>query len=492
MQQSLWFLLMALVQGQDGVSPTGSTTNPFAGYNCPSSCVRPKCSCASPNAPVANPPQFFVLTFDDAVQDSLIPTAKALFGNRKNPNGCPVGATWYAQVLYSNPYTMTQWYAQGNEIGDHSVTHSSPFAGSYAEIEGMRAWATTFAGIPRGKIQGVRFPFRNYSQAAIEQVAAMGFTYDSSMAASGADSTWPYTLDYGVVTECGGQYDLCGKKINAPGFWELPMYSTQGPEGPHLMDPYNDYDITNPIKPSVAASTLLANFQTHYTGNRAPFGLYVHPLWLGPAIPPSIPDGAAKLAAMNGMIDSIMKNPDVWMVTGSQVIEYMKNPVPASELGKQPYMQCYNKPTASICNGASDATFAQTCGLPSGSFQTCYNCPTDTPSLKTPVPPLANTKRCAVPDTCDMIYWDPVGCKCTCIATTQNSTYCAAWPNSRMDNTQAIQAQLDAAAKNPPNSGQGSPASPATGGSSNGTSGGASVPFVSLGLAMVVAMPLFF
>ncbi|KAJ3360187.1 hypothetical protein HDU91_004690, partial [Kappamyces sp. JEL0680] len=124
---------------------------------------------------------------------------------------------------------------------------------------------------------------------------------------------------------------------------------------------------------------------------------------------------------------------------------------------------------------------------------TCYNCPTDTPSLKTPVPPLANTKRCAVPDTCDMIYWDPVGCKCTCIATTQNSTYCAAWPNSRMDNTQAIQAQLDAAAKNPPNSGQGSPASPATGGSSSsGTSGGASVPFVSLGLAMVVAMPLFF
>ncbi|KAJ3302652.1 hypothetical protein HDV03_004772 [Kappamyces sp. JEL0829] len=370
---------MALVQGQDGVSPTGSTTNPFAGYNCPSSCVRPKCSCASPNAPVANPPQFFVLTFDDAVQDSLIPTAKALFGNRKNPNGCPVGATWYAQVLYSNPYTMTQWYAQGNEIGDHSVTHSSPFAGSYAEIEGMRAWATTFAGIPRGKIQGVRFPFRNYSQAAIEQVAAMGFTYDSSMAASGADSTWPYTLDYGVVTECGGQYDLCGKKINAPGFWELPMYSTQGPEGPHLMDPYNDYDITNPIKPSVAASTLLANFQTHYTGNRAPFGLYVHPLWLGPAIPPSIPDGAAKLAAMNGMIDSIMKNPDVWMVTGSQ---------------------------------------------------TCFNCPTEAPSLTNPIPSLASKTRCAVPDTCDMIYWDPVGCKCTCTATTNDAAFCAAYKDT--------------------------------------------------------------
>ena len=107
--------LLGYVQAQ------GSASNPFPGYSCPSSCRPPSCSCASPNPPVANPPQFFVLTFDDAIQERLIPAANALFGNRRNPNECPVGATWYAQVFYSDPYIMSQWYAQGNEIGDHSV-----------------------------------------------------------------------------------------------------------------------------------------------------------------------------------------------------------------------------------------------------------------------------------------------------------------------------------------------------------------------------------
>jgi hypothetical protein len=194
----------------------------------------------------------------------------------------------------------------------------------------MRAWATAFAGIPRSKLKGIRFPFRNYTQESIETAARLGFEYDTSMAAYGAEtSIWPYTLDNGVVTECQGQYSLCGRKINAPGFWELPMYSTLGPEGPHLMDPCksiqpltldNDYDLANPIASDVIVSTLLSNFQSHYNGNRAPFGLYVHPLWLGPAISTSVPDGSKKLAAMNQMMDSIMKNPDVWMVTGSQVI----------------------------------------------------------------------------------------------------------------------------------------------------------------------------
>ena len=48
-----------------------------------------------------------------------------------------------------------------------------------------------------------------------------------------------------------------------------------------------------------------------------------------------------------------MSRPNVWMVTPSQLIEYMKNPVSASQLGSQPYMQCNPNPAppTNICNG---------------------------------------------------------------------------------------------------------------------------------------------
>ena len=144
--------------------------------------------------------------------------------DRTNPNGCPVGATWFAQVDYSDPYLVTQWYANGYEIADHSVTHSPPFAGSYAELEGMRAWANQYGGIPLGKIRGVRFPFRNYTVDSIDMISKMGFEYDSSMAGITSDRFWPYTLDYGSNSDCLSLTNVCGKELRAPGLWEIPMY----------------------------------------------------------------------------------------------------------------------------------------------------------------------------------------------------------------------------------------------------------------------------
>lgn len=195
----------------------------------------------------------------------------------------------------------------------------------------------------------------------------MGFTYDTSMAANGADATWPYTLDNGVITECGGQTSLCGKKLDAAGLWEVPMYTSSGPDGIHLMDPANDFDITSPVSPQQAGADLLSTFNTHNAGNKAPFGLYVHPVWLG-AAQPGIPNGTDKLAAMNKFLDLALATPDTWMVTVSQLVEYVKNPVSAADLASQPYMQCTAKPAANICNGAS-TTGIQTCPLSNGLFQ---------------------------------------------------------------------------------------------------------------------------
>lgn len=118
-----------------------------------------------------------------------------------------------------------------------------------------------------------------------------------------------------------------------------------------------------------------------------------------------------------------MSKPDVWMVTPSQLIEYMKNPVSASELGSQSYMQCNPNPAppTNICNGIGstgiifkhDIIGLDTCFLPNGTIHTCYGCPSDYPSLQNPAPS-KNTNKCPVPDTCDTLWWDPASCRCLC------------------------------------------------------------------------------
>jgi hypothetical protein len=61
-------------------------------------------------------------------------------------------------------------------------------------------------------------------------------------------------------------------KVKLPGVWELPMYAVMdNANTPQLMDVY--------LAGSVADVTTWSNnnFQRHYTGNRQPFGIYVHP-----------------------------------------------------------------------------------------------------------------------------------------------------------------------------------------------------------------------
>ena len=74
--------------------------------------------------------------------------------------------------------------------------------------------------------------------------------------------------------------------------------------------------------------------------------MVAHPMWLRPGQGNTapVPDGALKLAAIQSFLDYAMSKPDVWMVTHQQLIQYMQNPVPASQLSSQSYMQCNQAP----------------------------------------------------------------------------------------------------------------------------------------------------
>ncbi|KAG1437649.1 hypothetical protein G6F56_013004 [Rhizopus delemar] len=156
----------------------------------------------------------------------------------------------------------------------------------------------------------------------------------------------------------------------------------------------------------------LEAFDKHYRGGRQPFGIYVHPTHLTGY--PGLPDPTPKLEGLISLIKTLAEKPDVWFVTNQQLLQWMKNPVKASELGAQDYMRC-EQPVISkeICNGLDDDNnsvvddnLLNNCNFGTTSFNTCFNCPGTAPTLDNPVP-TGNTNqqstgsRSPLPNNCE-------------------------------------------------------------------------------------------
>ncbi|RUS16225.1 hypothetical protein BC937DRAFT_91474 [Endogone sp. FLAS-F59071] len=416
-----------VVRAQDGtpdIPSTASTTS----YSCNNqTCVAPTCFCASLTPPgglaPASVPQFVTLTFDDSIQVELLPTALKMLAAAKNPNGCLARGTWFVSIQYTDFSLVEQWYSAGNEVADHTWTHvGSPPA---EEIEACKDALNAYAGIPLGKMSGFRAPFLNYTIGTFQEIGQQGFTYDSSTTAVIDDANWPYTLDNGLANDCWS--GVCGaSQLKLPGVWEIPMASVVDNTGiPQLMDVYLAGTTGN------VTDWYNTNWQRHYNGNRSPFGIYVHPTHLTNYV--GLPDTTADLNMMLSIITNLASQPDVWFVTNQQLLEWMKNPVPASEMASQSYMQC-TAPIISheICNGLDDtntgtidANLTNDCNFMTSDFQTCFNCPATEPTAANPVPASSAVAgqpgyRYAIPTTCDTPWWDPIGNTCLC-----NSTNCA-------------------------------------------------------------------
>ncbi|KAK3824847.1 MAG: hypothetical protein J3Q66DRAFT_380032 [Benniella sp.] len=357
----------------------------------PETCVHPACVCPSMKPPKGMDPkmapQFFTLAFDDTVQAPTVPVARALMSSHINPNGCPIKAPWFAQTIYSDYSLIQQWYAAGNEVADHTMTHVAiPPA---EEIVGNRKAINAFSGVPFSNLNGFQTTFQILGQEK--------FLYSSTNAVP-SDAYWPYTLDNGLHNDCWN--GICDKGIPTPGMWEIPMHAIMDNKVPtlaHAMDVHLDgFSSEVPI-------WLRENFNRHYNGDRAPFGL------------PS-PSSSSK--------------PDVWFFTNQQLIEWMKNPVPASQLADQPYMNCTLPAIGKeICNGlddmksgTTDKSVLETCSFVEGPWSTCYGCPKSMPSPSDPVPERVvatgqSGYRTPVSTTCAMEWWDPIEAKCLCQST---------------------------------------------------------------------------
>lgn len=68
-------------------------------------------------------PQMIILTFDDAINYENWDLYQRLFNNnRRNPNGCPIRATFFVSHQFNNYYQTQRLWNDGHEVAVHSIT----------------------------------------------------------------------------------------------------------------------------------------------------------------------------------------------------------------------------------------------------------------------------------------------------------------------------------------------------------------------------------
>lgn len=256
-------------------------------------CTPPNCRCAG--MPQLSPefkgsekeiPQFVTVTFDDAVTAINYAQYQKLFKDLKNPDHCDVAGTFYVSHEYTDYTKVNALYNQGHEIALHSVTHG--MGTEYwrdadvdlitQEFGDLIEMMEKYAKVSRKNIKGMRLPYLQISGNNTFLAAKnLGLLYDSSWPTLKYQNPamFPYTLDYISTQDC--QIGPC-PDASIPGFWIYPMVSwtDKNGYGCSMIDgcAYQPEDNVDAI-----FQWILDNFNRHYEGNRAPFGMFLHSAW---------------------------------------------------------------------------------------------------------------------------------------------------------------------------------------------------------------------
>ena len=349
----------------------------------PNACKLPDCRCASVDIPGGLPshqiPQIVTISFDDGFrlldyQNYYEP----IFSGRKNPNGCPIGLTFFNSHHYTD-YSLVEHahYDLGSEFASHSVSHRLPSTWwrnaseeeLEKEIEGQRQILSTWGGISRERIRGFRAPFLVTSENELKVLHDNKFLYDASMTTS--EPYWPFTLDY--------KSPLCNAPATCPvhaypGLWVIPhqVYSQSNGFPCGMIDA-----CTAPFTEDQWLGFLTTNFFDHYNTTRSPFGIYAHAAWFQGWL--------QRQNAMKQFLDMIGDMDDVYVVTQSQMLEWVRHPTPLSSIdGFSPWLcppsqgpRCdFNSPT---CQKVFTDPFYI-------NFRSCSSsCPDNYPSVGNPL-----------------------------------------------------------------------------------------------------------
>ncbi len=349
-----------------GLAPAGRSVGGID-YTCTVSCAAPDCMCPDIHPPGGllpeNTPQIVLLTFDDEIYSSRCSLVQQVLTNHWNPNGSPIQATFYVKTDWTDYAFVQLLHAQGHEIAIHTMTHPDDADLDIKvwrkEIFGARKALARLAGIPARDLVGFRAPNLNYNPASFQALADAGLEYDASvkegrggLSSNAASFIWPYTLDNGLA-----QFATTGIAPTNPfpGLFEVPIWVllyTNGSEA-CAMDPTNaTYD--------EVLGLYQTNFLAHYTGNRAPFGVFLHIDWFT--------NDARNVDAINDFLTWAQSYPDVWVVSTHALVEFMRNPVDTNAAFTFP-------PFVAAPRSPDVGDTVVTCRYANTHFTTCGDCP---------------------------------------------------------------------------------------------------------------------
>lgn len=143
--------------------------------------------------------------------------------------------------------------------------------------------------------------------SSIKEYGNQGATWGSLLSNGAGNKIWPYSMDYGVGQHCDDQArngTWCTDWRSAAGLWEIPVWS---------MDTVGAWPSALSVMDNLDLDTLKANFDAKYTGNRHPFGLYLHP-------------ARSSVSGITNFLAYAASKPDVYFVTASQLIAWMEDP----------------------------------------------------------------------------------------------------------------------------------------------------------------------
>jgi len=364
----------------------------------PAICVLPDCFCSEDGTtipgdlPAKDVPQMITITFDDAINNNNIELYKEIFnGNRKNPNGCDIKATYFVSHKYTNYSAVQEMHRKGHEIAVHSITHndderfwSNATVDDWAkEMAGMRIIVEKYANLTDNSVVGVRAPYlRVGGNNQFTMMEEQAFLYDSTITAPLSNPPlWPYTMYFRMPHRCHGNIQSCPTRSHA--VWEMVLNELDRRE-----DPTNDEYLpgcamvdscSNIITGDQFYNFLNHNFDRHYEENRAPLGLYFHAAWLK--------NNPEYLDAFLYWIDEVLSNHnDVYFVTMTQVIQWIQNPRTVTESKNfEPWRE------KCVVDGIPNCWVPHSCKLTSKevpgetiNLQTCVRCPNNYPWVNDP------------------------------------------------------------------------------------------------------------
>ncbi|XP_053610849.1 chitin deacetylase 1 isoform X1 [Plodia interpunctella] len=365
--------------------------DPNAAERCdPKMCQLPDCFCSKNgtetpgNLVPSQTPQMITLTIDgpvnhenwDAYTNHIFTTDK------RNPNGCPIKATFFVSHLYTNYRHVQKLWNDGHEIAVNSITLRGPeewwsknatVEDWFDEMVGQANVINRFGRVRMEDFRGMRVPYLSVGwNRQFLMMQEFGFVYDASVVAPYASPPyWPYTLDYKMPHRCTGNNQYCPTRSYA-GLWEMVINPLM--HNNHVCATL-EYCPTNFTRDDVY-NVLLNNFKRHYLKNRAPFGIHLNAEWL---------KNSDYLQAIKRFINELLKLPDVYFNTYREVIDWIRRPTPVLQLKKFEPWQCKNR---RFEEHEIACAKPNTCKLPSKVLQhdkymiTCSSCPKSYPWLR--------------------------------------------------------------------------------------------------------------